>query len=348
MTQVKFIKILLIAAVVSLTMVGLISWIGNIPSYFNGEKSITNLSSKYAYSVDEEMKYNSEGIDMIDIDLTFTNIRIEATDSNTISFNYSGTLNIKPKPDNKILEFELVNDRIIVTTTVRGKYSISQDNSLLTVKIPRKVISTLSVSTSSGEINVLDIEIEHITLISSSGDIITNRINSDDFIVKSSSGDSKHEIIKSVKYSVQASSGDINLNDIVADDSNIRTSSGEIQVTNMKNSSANFSSTSGDIDIKGYTGNLITDSSSGAVNIEFNKVLSNVGITTSSGDVKLYIPEDSSFKLNVNTSSGDIESALPITISGSYRDNRLVGTVGDGNGNFSVVTSSGDIKIFKK
>jgi hypothetical protein len=68
-------------------------------------------------------------------------------------------------------------------------------------------------------------------------------------------------------------------------------------------------------------------------------------IHSSSGGVTLRLPPDAAFDLDARTSSGGINSAHPITMSGSIDRNHLQGKVRGGGAPVEVRSSSGGIRI---
>jgi hypothetical protein len=66
---------------------------------------------------------------------------------------------------------------------------------------------------------------------------------------------------------------------------------------------------------------------------------------TGSGDVRLGLPEDAAFTLDVHTGSGGIHTTHPITINGTRGRNRLEGTVRGGGPTVLIRTGSGSVTI---
>ena len=105
--------------------------------------------------------------------------------------------------------------------------------------------------------------------------------------------------------------------------------------------------TSGDVNIKGSTGDTTFNSVSGDLNIDYTKFDNNINISTSSGDSKLTLSEDSQFYLNFKSSSGRVKNAFPITVNGTAKRNNIEGTVISDHNKIIVKTSSGGLEIIK-
>ena len=69
-----------------------------------------------------------------------------------------------------------------------------------------------------------------------------------------------------------------------------------------------------------------------------------MNIESTSGDVRIKLPEDSQFYLDISTISGDIKYDFDIKISSSGR-RELQGTAGDGGDRIIINTVSGDVII---
>jgi len=77
-----------------------------------------------------------------------------------------------------------------------------------------------------------------------------------------------------------------------------------------------------------------------------DKDASGMSLSTVSGDITLYLPEDASFDLDISTVSGEINSGFKVLID-SVSKRRLQGEVGDGGINIELKTVSGDISLRK-
>lgn len=146
-----------------------------------------------------------------------------------------------------------------------------------------------------------------------------------------------------------------------AEELKLETVSGGIRVTDCSVAKeAELFSVSGSIDagLPGTLEKLKTDTVSGRVTVSAGEILSVRGGSTSgglsfslsnaprslevdtvSGSVELYLPEDAGFTLRFSTVSGELSSDLPCRPDGKEY------VCGDGAGDYSIGTTSGDVTI---
>lgn len=119
-------------------------------------------------------------------------------------------------------------------------------------------------------------------------------------------------------------------------------SSGNVFITQRgRAQSISAQTSSGEITIDAeYADKLSAESSSGDKSITLAEISRSVELISSSGDVKLALPENSDFDMNIDTSSGDISYEMPLSKTGSNSY-----TCGSGGNMISISTSSGDVKI---
>ena len=124
---------------------------------------------------------------------------------------------------------------------------------------------------------------------------------------------------------------------------NIRSSSGNVTADVDKISKMDISVSSGHIEV---TGNEITElnskSSSGHNTFELGSAPKTSTIKSSSGWVKVYLPENSDITINAKISSGSFNSELPFTKNGKEY------TSGNGSSTMDIKVSSGNVDICKK
>jgi hypothetical protein len=68
-------------------------------------------------------------------------------------------------------------------------------------------------------------------------------------------------------------------------------------------------------------------------------------VRTGDGHVTLRLPRDFSADLDVHTGDGHIDSDLPVTVSGSRRENELRGRLNAGGPPLVVRTNDGSIRL---
>ena len=183
----------------------------------------------------------------------------------------------------------------------------------------------LNARLSSGDAN-LDIAGKKVQIKVSSGDIaLTEKGENESVDINSSSG---KVIVKQ-----NGSCGSMN----------IRSSSGNVTADVDKISKMDISVSSGHIEV---TGNEITElnsrSSSGHNTFELGSAPKTSTIKSSSGWVKVYLPENSDITINAKISSGSFNSELPFTKNGKEY------TSGNGSSTMDIKVSSGNVDICKK
>ena len=214
---------------------------------------------------------------------------------------------------------------------------------------------SLEINTTSGEIdawNYSDTVMANASFESSSGDIEVYNINADNVRYKASSGSIIIDGTRCATGSVSTSSGEITIKNIESsEDFMIETSSGEQNITDLKANDIRLTSSSGDIEVnKGdvttaiaakassgeiilndvTTGKLTSASFSGNCNFRNLTVSEEAEIETSSGEVEGTVIGEYFF--TTDTSTGDVE--IP-AVSKSGVD-------------FKIKTTSGDIEISAK
>ncbi len=201
-----------------------------------------------------------------------------------------------------------------------------------------------STSEKRVEITLPDgVELKKLSAEASSADMNADGISAKSVYMEASSGDVRFSGSAGGKFEAETSSGNISFSG-EADTISAEASSGEVFIEQSGESkSISAETSSGDIEIKaGQTKKLNTESSSGDHSIRLEKTPAKTDIEASSGDVKLYLPEDAAFKAEIDTSSGEVSYELPLTKTGdeSY-------TCGTSDNELNIETSSGDVEIFK-
>lgn len=207
-----------------------------------------------------------------------------------------------------------------------------QDTPLI-VEIPEDEWEKITISTSSGDILIDQINCQELNADASSGEIKANNLSvQKEALFDTSSGDIDISNISSDCLSVDTSSGGTHISDITnLADMNIESSSGDITIKNsvLTNQIA-INTSSGETEVSDVSaGNMIINSNSG--DVEFSRAEAmDYKIDTSSGDVFGTIKgDDNTISFITDTSSGDVSVPSP----------------SKGEKTFSASTSSGDIEI---
>jgi DUF4097 and DUF4098 domain-containing protein YvlB len=207
----------------------------------------------------------------------------------------------------------------------------------------------ISIMTSSGDIRGND---EHTVSTfaaeSSSGDMRLNSVNAGNVSFTSSSGRIRCERV-SGNTSIRSSSGDIFF-DAITGDTSARSSSGNIEIKQISGS-LTANSSSGDMKLRMTSGELNAESSSGGIQSSLTLNTRGVSITTTSGDVRLKIPQNLAFNFFYKTSSGSIRTPFNDNLSSPLSDRKSIRGIINGENlpedqriNINIRTSSGSLK----
>ncbi|HKM04222.1 MAG TPA: DUF4097 family beta strand repeat-containing protein [Lachnospiraceae bacterium] len=148
--------------------------------------------------------------------------------------------------------------------------------------------------------------------------------------------------------SLSSSSGNIIAHEVVTNKILITSSSGNIDIKNLTGT-FDVSSSSGNIKIMNGRGLGNATASSGNIIMELDEVVGNIELSTSSGNVKLKIPESTLFRFDANTSSGNINTFFDDKIAYNKKGNSAQGNIGsDSNTEIKIKASSGNITVSKK
>ncbi len=110
------------------------------------------------------------------------------------------------------------------------------------------------------------------------------------------------------------------------------TISGRVKILNSSGAAKFIHTTSGDIWVELE---------------EIEETLSSMLLSSTSGDVSLFLPEDISADIEADTTSGRISSEFRILIEGELGKRKLRGTIGEGGIKIRLKTTSGNISLRK-
>jgi len=143
-------------------------------------------------------------------------------------------------------------------------------------------------------------------------------------------------------------SGEIEARGFIGEGMQIESTSGELTADIISVENLVIGSVSGDIVLKDTESEATSlNTISGDVNASFKSIRDNLKIKTTSGDVQLFIPDNSQFSFDLRSVSGDIKNNFDSKIS--FADERnMKGSVGESAFDIAVNTTSGEIVIEKK
>lgn len=207
-----------------------------------------------------------------------------------------------------------------------------------TIEVPSD--TEVRATTGSGDLSIADVG-GPVTATIGSGDVNLRQIQSD-VRTTAGSGDIRLEGIQG-SAEITAGSGDIEMKS-VGGRVRVKAGSGDITLTSPGNA-ITIRNGSGDIRVTGASSDVRIHTGSGTITIAGAPSTGAYWeLRAASGDIRLAVPTNASFRFDAHTRIGDIESHLPLTIlEHSKRELRAV--VGQGAARVEVRTGTGDIRL---
>ncbi len=153
------------------------------------------------------------------------------------------------------------------------------------------------------------------------------------------------EMNKLISLSIETVSGDIEFSDINLEECNLKSISGDLDIKNLYSNETNIKTTSGNVRLKGFSGELISNTISGNISVEYIDFSNDIKMDSVSGRIIIDLPDDSEFTLKTHTVSGKMKCDFPIVLNGESDKHDINGEVGNGKYSIKLETTSGDIKI---
>ena len=190
---------------------------------------------------------------------------------------------------------------------------IRGDDLKLLIEVPEQKLAFVKINTSSSEVSLSDLQVNHLIASTSSGDIEVSNLQMEE------------------KLNIHSSSGDVTMTDIKGPNAvvDLSTSSGDIEGTGL------------------LVHEMKADSSSGKVDVSHKRLAGNLTANTSSGDVTFSFEEEPpSFMLSYQSSSGDERIQLDGIHYERRAEHEVKGHKGDQKYQIVVETSSGDFTLY--
>lgn len=198
------------------------------------------------------------------------------------------------------------------------------DSKNLTVTIPQNLvpeIKNIELDVTSADMTLGGFDLKNLKISSTSGNATVSDIKAENLIFDATSGDFAAENCELSRFSVQTTSGSAYLTDIAADHAGFDVISGDVTAENCA------------------FGKVEAESTSGSFSMSLNAVPTEFDAETTSGNVELFIPEDSEFTLEFDPTSGVLE----LDFAAVMRDDKYI--VGSGRNEINIETTSGDAYI---
>ena len=315
----------------------------------------------------KEENISSGGIKKIEVDANYNSIELIASDRDDFYVTQYGRKNT---PDKALFKSNKSDDKLTISTNTHFIINIGLNlcEEKLKIEVPKDWAGSVNLSTTSGNIDVLDeFTLEDFNLHASSGNIkiakkiclnnlilktssgqikIEGEINATgDIFAKSSSGSQIYGNIIARDISFEASSGKIANTETTALTLGIKSSSGSLVLGKINAETYNIGCKSGDIKIDGISGKGILQTSSGNISVLLMQPVGHLQAKSNSGNVKIKLPYELMFNFEGLTSCGNIKADFEVLFRSSKRNSSTAKIGLDPQININVKTSSGNIHV---
>lgn len=270
-----------------------------------------SLGSGNRYSFDHSDKYTPGGgeitdtVRAIDIDWIGGEVKILTHGKNTVEFSESALFDIDSK---HVMCHWLDGSTLRIKFMQAGKIDLSWHDrgKTLTMYVPKDMmLADLDINSVSTDIDIADISAEDMQFNTVSGDIVVENCSVTDSI------------------DTNTTSGKIDVTVTAPlDEFKVNTVSGDAKIEAIRIKDGEFNSISGSITVTAHQGIWEMD------------------MDSVSGNIKLYLPKDSGFTLEMETVSGNFDCELP----SAQKNGRYI--CGSGEWDYALNSVSGNIDIF--
>lgn len=216
-----------------------------------------------------------------DLNVFFT----EENDIRVVQYSY------KELREDQLFQVNKTSSNITITENLKPQFHIFyigfMEQIAYDVYIPKTYEKSLEIKAVSGDVEVYEnLKFEDLTISSTSGNIKMGNIEAKDIKIETISGDIKLQELQNDNLKLKTVSGDI-----LAE-----SATGKIEAK----------TTSGTIEIKEIEGKVELTSVSGDIKSENFKITGDSNIKTTSGDVKMYLNQESNCEIGTKTVSGNV------------------------------------------
>ena len=251
----------------------------------------------------------------------------------------------KPIPEDRQLRWWLDGDTLRVQYEKPGVNWSLWDQPFekeLTLSLPLGTeLETVSISATSGDVDIPELHTRSLDIGVTSGDIQT-AAQAETASIHATSGDIRLQLTETAQsLSVGTTSGNIGIDALTVGTIKLSSTSGSIQVSAGDAESFDASATSGTVsaEIK-RTGNFKIGTTSGSIAVRLG-AFEKTDIGSTSGSITVVLPELPGFTAKVDTTSGRFEYDLPLSKQASSY------VCGDGSGEVHLHATSGNILLKK-
>lgn len=300
--------------------------------------SLTALSAQNSTPVNNESFLKNQ-ISNLDIKLICEDLEIKET--------YGDEILIEVYCNNrkKAPAIECRNETLYISSKVN--FTVLGFTCKIKVYLPaNQQFSNVNIEGTSSDISIDSLSAKDLHLDSTSGDIECKSLSIDtNAKITSTSGEIDVEEIYTKELTSKTTSGEISFGKISCDTATITSNSGEINIDDFYGEYFKVNTTSGDIDIYNIDTEYFTaGSTSGEISLDFKNMISAKSqIKTTSGEINIFVPKNSSFNVAVSSSSGTFKDK----ISGNRLTPRseYIQKYNEGGAQMTIRTTSGNISL---
>lgn len=318
------------------------------------------------YRLVQEQEFPAEGIDSIRVDYTKSSndVTVYEAEGDAVIIREYANYEVS---DGELAQVKCQSGKLTVKGPRRNAFfGININRFIYTeVYLPKDYAGELNINTVSGEISITtDLLLAGaLNLCSTSGDIYagSGKLQAEEINVSSTSGEIRLPVLEAGEVNMSTTSGDISVKEadtfvscsstsgeiIIsggAGDRRVSSTSGDVRVDGLAGS-IQANTTSGEILIRGERGEANLESTSGDILFSVAELTGDASANTSSGEVVMELPKTASLEFEASTASGDINTFFDGDLSFSKKGNHAQGTVGSGERNVRITTTSGDVTV---
>ena len=251
------------------------------------------------------------------------------------------------KPKERDFSTGYVEDGKVVIEGKKNHFSLfhfGTKSSREEIYLPKSYAGSVTVSTASG--NIKSDEVLNLSLFfadTASGDIRMNEIYASSIHAGTASGNINMNLAEGSR-DLSTASGNITVLG-GAGDTEADTASGNIKLENAQGI-LELGCASGDIKVMGAAGGGEFETASGNVSLQFDEITASIDAQSTSGNVKLQMPQNTAFTLEAATTSGNINTFFDDQLQYNKKGNKASGALnGASDLVISLETTSGNIKV---
>lgn len=271
--------------------------------------SFINFDGNYkTFDIKQDKKLPIEGISDLIASMPVGTINLLPEKRNDIEVNLYGS--VEAKDDYKVPELECSTIGGKITIEVRNKeYSMNIRNSkiILDIHIPSDYSKNINLKTVTGDMNISNMALTNIDC--------------------------------------KVTTGNININNIKAEILNTSCITGDIDATNITCQSSTLDVITGSIKFHKFTGELNGKIVTGDIYAEISKLTGDINLSSTTGSLRLQLPEDAGFSIKAKANIGDVSCSFPVNSNRSLTAKEVDGTIGSGKYNVILNITTGDIKV---